>query len=97
MVRPKLDVRQVTIAEEQQEYLPVTAALVSNPEYPTRPGRDHNSVVLAFRPSTEERARIAAGEDLYLSLLTFGGSMQPVILSVGQHETAAMYRVGVEP
>lgn len=33
MIRPKLVAPQVTIAEDQAEFLPVTAALVNNREY----------------------------------------------------------------
>lgn len=96
MIRPKLATRQVTIAEDQGEFRPVTGALVTHPGYPTHPLGGFNSVVLAFRPSDEERARIAAGEDLYVSLLTFGQPMQGVLVLVGEREMAGVYRVPVE-
>lgn len=96
MIRPKIQATQVTIAEDQEEFLPVTAALVTNTGYDISPDRGYNTVVVAFRPSDEERARIARGEDLYLSLLTFARPMQGVILSVGERETAAMYGLEVE-
>lgn len=102
MIRPRLDAPQVTIAEDQQEYLPVTAAIVRNPQYNAalyaQNGELHkaNCVVLAFRPSDEERARLVAGEDLYVSLLTFMQPMQPILVSVGPEEPAAWYGVEVE-
>lgn len=104
MIRPKLVAPQVTIAEEQDEYKTVTAALVYHPSYPYASRRvvgqverlDMNGLVLAFRPTDEERAKIAAGSDVYVSLLTFGRPMQPIIVTVGEHETAAIYGLEVE-
>lgn len=98
MVRPRLDAPQVTIAEDQEEFKPVTAALVRHPQYAARETQHGplNSVVLAFRPSDEERARLAAGEDLYVSLLTFLEPMQGIILSVGPEEPSGWYNVAVE-
>lgn len=97
MIRPKLAAPQVMVAEDQEEFKPVTAALVWNPNYPRgRTHEDgHNAVVLAFLPSPYELQQIAAGEPIYLSLLTFGGPMQGVLLSVGSEETAGIYRVEV--
>jgi hypothetical protein len=101
MIRPKLAVQQITIAEEQGEYKPVTGALVRNPHYghPNTPieQQQPNTVVLAYVPNDNERLQIMRGEPIYLHLLTFGGPLQPHILSVGTRETAAMYGVEVEP
>lgn len=94
MVRPQLDLPTCTIAEEQEEYLPMVVALHDNPHYGTRDGRP-NTLISCWRPSQEERERIAAGEDIYLALLTFGDPMQPVILSVGKYTTAKIF--GIEP
>lgn len=55
-----------------------------------------NSVVLAFRPTDAERARLAAGEDLYISLLTFLQPMQGIAVMVGKDEASAAYNVPVE-
>jgi hypothetical protein len=98
MVRPKLAAPQLTIAEDQHEYKPVTAAMVRHPLYPTTSDRaeDTNSFVLAFQPSVDEVARLADGEAIYVSLLTFNRPMQPIIVSIGAAETAAMYGVEVE-
>jgi hypothetical protein len=103
MIRPKLLAPQITIAENQvEDFKPVTAAVVNHPGYTSAlraiDGEVHkaNTVVLAFRPSDEERARLAAGEDLYLSLLTFMQPMQAVILSVGPDDPASWYGVEVE-
>lgn len=104
MVRPKLDAPQVTIAEDQEEFKPVTAALVHNPAYPAEmyqiAGEDEpralNAIVLAFKPSDEERARLAAGEDIYITLLTFLKPMPGIIVSAGSGEPAAMFNVREE-
>lgn len=108
MVRPKLKAPQVQIAERQHEFREVTGAYVRHPDYGARPvlvKRDKpedpdvvevNSVVVAFKPSDEERARIAAGEDVYLSLLTFCDPMQGVLLTVGAQDTVAIYGIEVE-
>ena len=98
MVRPKLDTTQITIAEEQDEFKPITAALVRNRLYPdvqTDAG-PLNAIVLAFRPNDDERAQIAAGGDVYVSLLTFMRPMQGIIVSVGPEDMAAMFNVPVE-
>jgi hypothetical protein len=99
MVRPKLDAPQITIAENQEGFKPVTAALVHNQLYPAVP-TEHgplNTVVVAFRPDEGERARLAAGEDIYISLLTFLNPMQGIIVSAGSEEPAALFNVKVEP
>lgn len=99
MVRPRLDAPQITIAENQEEFLPVTAALVRNTDFPAVPigeGREANTLVLAFRPTNDERRQIAAGEDIYLAMLTFMRPMQGVILSVGPDGPATWFGVGVE-
>lgn len=98
MIRPKLAAPQTQVAESQDEFKPVTVAYVRNFGYaavPTERGL-LNTAVMAFRPTDEERARIAAGEDLYVSLLTFMQPQQGIIVSVGERETAAMYSVEVE-
>lgn len=96
-VAPELDVPVIAIAEEQEEYLTIYAGLVRQPAYPVAPGMDWNSMVFAFRPDEGQRARIARGEDVYLSLLTFGRPMPGVIVTVGKHDTAAVYNVMPTP
>jgi hypothetical protein len=104
MIRPKLKTKTISVAENQQEYKPVTVALVRNPNYEATPsmvgdvpiGEPFNTVVMAYVPTDIERIMIARGEPIYLHLLTFGGPLQPHLLSVGTRETAAMYGVEVE-
>lgn len=97
MVRPKLDAPQITIAEEQEEFLPITAALVLNGQYPGV-ATEHgplNTIVLAFRPNDSDRQRLAAGEDIYVSLLTFMQPQQGIIVMVGERDASAIFGVPV--
>jgi hypothetical protein len=94
-IAPKIDAPVITIAEEQEEYKTVVAAQAKHPLYGCMLGRNHNSLVLAFRPTDAERRRLAAGEDIYVHLLTFGGPMTPIIVNVGAEEAAACYGLKV--
>lgn len=92
---PQLVAHVVRVAEHQAAdgFVPINAALVKHPDYWTPPKVDVNTHVLAFRPTDEERARIAAGADLYVGLLTYGGPMQGIIVATGKEEAAAIYHV----
>lgn len=76
-IAPRIEgCREVTLAEHQLEYAPITVALI---QYES--GGD--GVMTRWRLDDAERARIAAGEDIYLGLLTFGKPMQPISMCVG--------------
>jgi hypothetical protein len=78
MVAPRTGAPEVTIAEEQTDYSPLVAAVYE---------QDGQRILLTrWRLDDEERARIAAGEDLYLSVMTFNNPLQPVSLRVGAPE-----------
>ena len=64
----------VTYAKDQPEYRPLPVARLHGAE-----GR----VISRWTLTAEERARIAAGEDLYIELLTFGRPLQPILPTVG--------------
>jgi hypothetical protein len=102
MIRPKLVAPQITIAEDQEEFKPVTAAVVCHPTYPGSlrvvAGEQvrTNGLVLAFRLNEDERKKIAAGADLYVNLLTLNRPMQPIIVEVGPENFAAWFGVEVE-
>lgn len=65
---------RVTWAQDQPQYLPLSSLRLEGPE-----GR----VITRWTFTPEERARIAAGEDLYLETLTFREKLQPLRPSVG--------------
>lgn len=92
---PKLAAKRVIVAKSQPPYLPIEAALVRHPGFASPWGMT-NAHVVAFQPTPAELEQLNAGEAIYLSLLTFGGPMTPIIMTVGAEETAAIYNVEVE-
>jgi hypothetical protein len=79
MVSPNVGLPEVTVAEDQHDYLALTAAVVE--------WRDGSRGILTrWRLTDDERRRIAGGEDLYVTLLTFGQPMQPLGIDVGTPE-----------
>lgn len=96
MIRPRLKAPQTVVAEEQEEFSPVTVAYVRNDQYGA-PGTEHgplNTAVMAFRPSEEERKKIAEGADIYIGLLTFMKPQQGIIVQVGPEAIAEWALVG---
>lgn len=63
--------REVTYAKDQPEYLPL-------PSLKSEDGR----VVSRWTLTVEERAKIAAGADIFLTLHTFNNPLQPILLTV---------------
>ena len=94
-IAPEVDAPCVAIAEEQEQYQTIYAAQVRHPSLPAPLG--WNALLLAFRLDDEQRQAIAEGADLYVSLLTFGGPMQPIVVQVGKHSASAVYNVRVLP
>jgi len=64
--------RPVVIAEQQEEYLDLPAIVTPA-----------GVVITRWRLTDEERARILAGEDLYLTIWSGGRPICPVHLNVG--------------
>jgi hypothetical protein len=76
MVAPRTGADEITIAEDQLEYKPLVVAVYQTPQgVPV--------LLTRWRLTEEERQLVAAGEDLYLSVLTFGQPLQPIGLQVG--------------
>lgn len=66
--------RLVTYAKDQPQYRPLpTVQLVG----------EEGRVISRWTLTPEERAAIAAGEDLYIEVLTFGRPLQPILPTVG--------------
>jgi hypothetical protein len=76
MIAPRTGAPEVTIAENQPEYLTLTAAAY---EY----SDGAYGLLTRWRLTEDERKRLLAGEDVYLMQLTFRKPMQPVRLQVG--------------
>lgn len=70
-VVPGLQAAEVLAAENQLEYLTLPILKTSDGQITSR-----------WRFSSEERASIAAGADLYVSLLTFNRGLPPIKLAV---------------
>jgi hypothetical protein len=79
-VAPRTGAPEVTIAEDQPEYLPVTVAIYDH--------GNHRTLLCRFTFTAEERAEIAAGADLYVGQLNFPHSpgMTPINVRVGPGE-----------
>lgn len=80
-VAPRTGPEEVNVAEEQHEYrqLVATPYLLNYAE-----GRPPAYTLLTrWRFTTADRALVAAGEDLYLAVLTFGNPLQPLNVQVG--------------
>lgn len=76
MVSPRTGAEEITVAEDQLDYKPLVAAFYKNP--------DGVPILLTrWRFTEDERRQLAAGEDLYLGVLTFGQPLQPLIPGVG--------------
>jgi hypothetical protein len=62
---------EIKIAENQPEYQTLSAIIGEAPYYP---------VTTRWTFTPEERERIAAGGDIWLTLLTFGTPLQPIMI-----------------
>ena len=69
------------LAKDQPQYRPLPVALLPGME-----GR----MISRWTLTPEERAAIAAGEDLYLEQLTFGRPLQPILPTVGLRDLCPM-------
>lgn len=74
------DSQEVVFAKDQDEYIPLPAAIVTRDE--------GQSVVTRWQFTEAERAAVAAGADLYLELLTFGAPLQPLRIHIGEEPDA---------
>lgn len=73
-VCPGLEQYEKVYAKAQPQYNPLRT-LVSN--------RGERSVLSRWGLTEEQRAKVAAGADIYLELLTFGDPLQPIRMGVG--------------
>ena len=77
MIAPRTGAPEISVAENQPEYLTLTAALYSTPE-------GARALLTRWRPTPEEREQIFLGDvDIYLLQIIGEGKMQPVSLQVG--------------
>lgn len=74
-IAPRTGEPEITLAEEQHDYLPITAAVRMRPV--------GQSLVTRWTLTPAERAAVANGADVFVETLTFGAPMQPVAVSIG--------------
>lgn len=88
-VLPGYDQSEIVIAKDQPEYRPLPSL------------RNIDGVVLTRWSLTEgERAAVAAGADIYLSVHTFNHPLQPVMLEVAECALdldGIAQRMGIQP
>lgn len=77
MVSPDIGLPEVTLAQDQHEYIELTASVLHFND-------GSQGLLTRWRLSEEEKQRLVDGEDLFVTLLTFGQPMQPVHISVGR-------------
>lgn len=75
-VAPRTGLPEITLAEDQQEFQPITVCLWHDPTGAV-------GVLTRWRPSPDERERLIRGEDIYIALTTYGRPMQPLSVQVG--------------
>lgn len=72
-VMPGAELIEVVYGKNQPEYVPLPAVYLDTPSRP---------VLTRWRLTDEERAAIAAGADIVLTLLSFGRPLTPSYLQV---------------
>lgn len=75
-IAPRTGAPEQTIAEDQPEYQPITIGL-----YPYTDGS--LGMLCRFTFTAEERAAIAAGEDVYVMQLSFNAKFAPLHVQCG--------------
>jgi hypothetical protein len=80
-IAPRTGAPERTIAENQPQYQPITVAMYRNSDYP-----EATEFLTRLTITKEERAQIAAGEDIFIAELCFGPRFTPLMVQVGmQH------------
>jgi hypothetical protein len=72
-VMPGSEPIETVFGKDQPEYIPLPTVFLDQPNRP---------VITRWRPSEEERAKLAADGDIVMTLLTFWGPLQPSHLQV---------------
>ncbi len=71
------EARHIVFAKDQPQYQPLPALIFTD-----------GKVLTEWQPTEDERARIAAGENIRLWVWTFNQPLQPVRLEVTSQETS---------
>lgn len=76
-VVPGREAEEVVFAKDQPEYIPLRTLV-----YETFPQSGDVRVMSRWTLTDEQRKVVAEGGDIYLTCLTFGRPLQPVLLAV---------------
>lgn len=79
---PRTGAPEVTVGEEQEEYMPLTVALYAYTD-------GTRGILTRWTLSAEERDMVAKGEDIYVHQLNFGAPMTPLIVRCGAGDFAS--------
>lgn len=83
-VSPRTGAPELMVAEEQEQYQPLAVAMYADDE-----GTIYRVTRWTFTP--EERERIARGEDIYISQLSFSDQpMTPLMVNCGPADWMAV-------
>lgn len=80
--------REVVYAKNQTQYKPLRTLVSSNAS---------RAVLSRWTPTDEQRTAIADGKDIYLELLTFGRSLQPILMFIADDRDADEIKDGLWP
>lgn len=80
-IAPRTGAPEATIAEDQEEYMPVTVALYDYAD-------GSRGLLTRWTLTPEERQAVASGEDIYVQQLNFGTPMTPLIVRAGPGDFA---------
>jgi len=86
MIAPRTGAPEVSLAEDQLEYATLTVAVYNGNG---TPGAGPRVLVSRWTLTSEERAQVAAGEDVFVALLTGAAPMQPIIVDIGARRWTA--------
>lgn len=67
------DIPEMAYAKDQPQYGLLPVVKIDGPE---------GQILTRWQPTEDERARIAAGQDVYLWVCTFGQPLQPLLVEV---------------
>ena len=78
-----LEHHEVVYAKDQPEYLPLRTLRSSTQE---------RRVLSRWTLTPEQRRAVAAGADIFLTQMTFGGPLQPVAMAVSDEPNSDFFR-----
>jgi hypothetical protein len=76
-----LESREIVFAKDQPEYLPLRTLVSRDPQ---------RQVMSRWTLTPEQRQAVAEGADVFLTLLTFGGPLQPISIAVSKEPSALL-------